>query len=951
VAVSVASDFMSSMPLLLLLLLLAEAAVVAPGLPLVVAPLLRVELLANSSAREWAVLEVQHASVPAATKWFRVAPASPTAAPGGGCGGGGCWLPRTAPKPAGQLPQGVQQLPFRASCEFDTGCVLAHHNYTYVVEAWSDRSDLGDGASATLLAASPPLLYTYDNHGFASGLRFGNFTASEHAPGHVTVACLPNSPALFAMVGQIVWFGYRVASEPAAGLPTFSIDEDAVDGVYSPRLTSPPRISVSYSFPGVYFVGMYGAFSGDETGGALPDLGVRTAADFPSGPTGWGTFQPFAVVVPFENGTVPPLPARFAGPSHTTGPIPGDIRLALHRSSLTVFDGGTVYLQNVKGPPGFGINLPGPHVVEIDVPIGMWAQDSLRGDYNVSNATDAPGGGTVSVGYQRLRLTNINSNVWGFLNWDVRLQLSVAAGLAGCTFKASQARAYTGAQNQARSENWQPLSLTVRALEPLPHGLPKRLQTGFCWDGWSEFGWNESLSVQIWRRLGFNIIPSDGVSSVANTLPSSERVGPEWDGLKYGVMMNLFGGGGPVSGEGTIAALKFSVASAQSFNLSSVGVTQENLAAERDKLVSAAQFYQAHKVLDISYDGVFFQNDVAQVAAIVEHSRPDFLSFDVEQLPPFEVWAKVAPNSSNFLRRHAASERGTSFSETALAIAQGLFGAVVSRAREVQPTLQPALYDAYARFDLGFQLETWPMLQAEGFASSPSCYDQMNSLDRLAATVRAERLAVGLSTAVRPWLSPGQTTSDGGAPPEDTDPGLAMYNSLLQVLCSGATGFSLYTSDGFVDGSIWLAVRDAVALVTPYEDLLIDGTPTPTGDIFGLSPNAVVSGMSAAASSGGTGGSGEWGGGAGTGAILIASSSLPFGTLSTFSVKSAAAAAQQRQHSEGGGGGGGWLLCDLERTTVSVEAGADGVASWTSPVENGTLLLFGADTPCHHQLL
>ena len=271
---------------------------------------------------------------------------------------------------------------------------------------------------------------------------------------------------------------------------------------------------------------------------------------------------------------------------------------------------------------------------------------------------------------------------------------------------------------------------------------------------------------------------------------------------------------------------------------------------------------------------------------------------------------------------------------------------MVDRAREFQPALQPALYNAYARFDAGFQLETWPMLQAGGFASSPSCYDLMNSLDRLAATVRAERLAVGRSTAVRPWLSPGQTTSDGGAPPEGIDPGLVMFNSLLQVMCSGATGFSLYNSDGFVDGSMWLAVRDAVALLTPYEDLIMDGTPTPSGDLFGLSANAVVSGMSAMASSGnGTEGSE---GGVG-GAILIASSSLPFGSPSSFSVKSAAAAeaATQPQH----GQGASWLLCDLRRPAASVHAGADGVASWSSPVETGTLFLFGPNTPCHQHAL
>jgi hypothetical protein len=68
----------------------------------------------------------------------------------------------------------------------------------------------------------------------------------------------------------------------------------------------------------------------------------------------------------------------------------------------------------------------------------------------------------------------------------------------------------------------------------------------------------------------------------------------------------------------------------------------------------------------------------------------------------------------------------------------------------------------------------------------------MNSLDRLAACTRAERLAVGKSTDVIPWLSPGQTVADGGAPPEETDPGLAMFNSMIQIFASGATGFHLY---------------------------------------------------------------------------------------------------------------------------------------------------------------
>lgn len=91
----------------------------------------------------------------------------------------------------------------------------------------------------------------------------------------------------------------------------------------------------------------------------------------------------------------------------------------------------------------------------------------------------------MAVGYQRARLTNNAShpNEWGFLNWDVKLRMTVAPELNGQTFAKVRARAYTGAANEKRSDNWQPLTLTVRALEPLPSGPPSRLRTKFCWAG------------------------------------------------------------------------------------------------------------------------------------------------------------------------------------------------------------------------------------------------------------------------------------------------------------------------------------------------------------------------------------------------------------------------------------------------------------------------------------
>ena len=84
-------------------------------------------------------------------------------------------------------------------------------------------------------------------------------------------------------------------------------------------------------------------------------------------------------------------------------------------------------------------------------------------------------------------------------------------------------------------------------------------------------------------------------------------------------------------------------------------------------------------------------------------------------------------------------------------MAQGWLGQVVDSARKVLggdgAALQPALYNGLARYQLGFELTTWPMLKSMGFADEPSYYDEMNSLDRLGAKTRAERLTVGHSNS------------------------------------------------------------------------------------------------------------------------------------------------------------------------------------------------------------
>ena len=93
--------------------------------------------------------------------------------------------------------------------------------------------------------------------------------------------------------------------------------------------------------------------------------------------------------------------------------------------------------------------------------------------------------------------------------------------------------------------------------------------------------------------------------------------------------------------------------------------------------------------------------------------------------------------------------------------------------------------------------------------------------------------------------------------------------------------------------------------------------PAPDGTFTKVAPQAVVSAMTSP-----------------TGGMLIASSTMPIGQATEFSVSTGTPL-----------DAAGWLLCDLT-TRKSVHA-EGGTASWASPAEGGSLLLFASDTPCH----
>eukprot|EP00040_Diaphanoeca_grandis_P028166 m.161880 g.161880 ORF g.161880 m.161880 type:complete len:971 (-) comp31257_c0_seq1:282-3194(-) len=923
------------------------------------------------------VLELDQTSVPAATTWFRLRTAEgydfPTPIMPVGPdwkASDGLWFVRTLPKSPGLAPQGIQQFPFMATGMFNAGevakivpCNLSGSptNMSFVVEAWSDRNDLGDGNNASLLASSAAMAFVFDDLGFSQSLKFDSFAVanSVRVPGLMTITAQPNNVTAYAMAKLVTWYGFTpIPTAPTSErmtelrdgvantvtFPSFTLNSQSLGDQYTTREFPIPTANVSYSGPGVHFVGIYGAWNGEYGySSPTPNNGVRTYNSFPLDNITGTHFQPLAIIVPFENGTHPALPTNFAGPVYVAPSIPGDWRLALRVDSITVFHGGTVSLPCVHGPAYPNGAAFAPDVIEVEVPVGLIlvpppacvaAGCGGVGYENITDVSQVAGGGAVASGYKRFRLEKLAAAEWSYLNGAIELKTAVAPGsesaLEGNTFTASRIRAYSGDTNQQRGDNWQPLAITVSKLTPVA-SLPTRLHTAYCWSQWNEFIDRTDLnldSITTWRSLGFNTIPSDGASyAVPPTKPSgmlnpANRTGSKWVGLKYGIMTSPFGTAGfsaPPYGLGSFSALKLKNISAadgdkppNGFNFSAIGMTPSEEAAERKMWKQALVFFNETGVMDIAYDGFFKHNDFATVTKLAQYSQPDYVSMDIESFPSLAAYVNVGYKSANFATGKQSHETD---SEASLRFAASWLGGVVAAMKKAVPHAKPYLYGIPAVFDEGFQITSWPVAKALGFADMPSYYGLQNGLDVLAATIRRERLAVGTQSELIPWLTPGATGGTGGA--QTADPGTAMYNVLIQAFANGATGFNVYTTEGMYDMALWLAMRDAIAIVTPHEDVVCDGAPIESDMFTAVAATAVVSGMQSAKGD----------------AVLIASSTIPHGLPTAFTVRAT--------HADDT-----WVLCDC-KTLKSSPVSASGFVQWTSEREMGTVLLMAKITPCH----
>jgi hypothetical protein len=162
------------------------------------------------------------------------------------------------------------------------------------------------------------------------------------------------------------------------------------------------------------------------------------------------------------------------------------------------------------------------------------------------------------------------------------------------------------------------------------------------------------------------------------------------------------------------------------------------------------------------------------------------MTVDIEAFPELEPYVAVAFRSKNFEARRRKDE---SDSELSLRVAAGWLGGVVAAANQAHNYTKVYMYDVNARFDRGFQITSWITAEKLGLPAEPAYYESQNGIDVLALKVRQQRLAIGTSAPLIPWLTFGETTDTGG--PQSGDPGGAMFNRLLQAFANGATGTSI----------------------------------------------------------------------------------------------------------------------------------------------------------------
>jgi hypothetical protein len=586
------------------------------------------------------------------------------------------------------------------------------------------------------------------------------------------------------------------------------------------------KVALSWTQPGVYYIGLFGAWTGDTMHTSLLDPvdGIKTQI-FPQ-LAGTRQFQPLALVVPWENGTAPALPAGFAGQSHALRPIVGDKRLAFTKERLTFFDGAHFYLPmqmpaSYDGPPTLA--------VDVDLPAGC----TLVSGAGTHVQPLAVASVAAAAGRHRVRVT-------GTKKGDAAARLGAAAGvgvrfgpqagLVGAVRNVSfRARTVPNASSEAGTAGW--LVMAVAIVARPAFRTPVHLSTGLSygcslprWPSAADGSWT---NLSTYAALALNTVPTtmrEIDAANGDWLLPSQRQSAQWAGLKYGPQSSAWGG--------TQGALAMAPAAVDAANLSARcpgAMSPAQATLERRKWRRAAEFHAEltaqgfSNPLDMGYDGCIRKQDVVPLLHQIARSQPDVVIYDVEEWPDLELWTTHVGLSKNALRQRRPDE-----SDAALAgrVRQQWWDDLLVPTKAKAPGTVSAFWGGHAADNRGccsggsqgtFE---WAMLQASGCWSYPGYYSAQKNPRMLAQRLRRERAALPRGWMLLPTLTPmGAIAFSGGVQRSEY-----LFDVMVQLLANGATGLSIFEDSYTDDPGTYLALAEAISLAVPYEDVIINGT-------------------------------------------------------------------------------------------------------------------------------
>jgi hypothetical protein len=232
---------------------------------------------------------------------------------------------------------------------------------------------------------------------------------------------------------------------------------------------------------------------------------------------------------------------------------------------------------------------------------------------------------------------------------------------------------------------------------------------------------------------------------------------------------------------------------------------------------------------DLAYDGIFFRRDLAALATVLEATQPDYIFIDSEDFPSHAQWVSTVSLSKNAEERRLPGETDD---ELANRIAREFLTNLVNTVEEASPETKVAFFAAAPLYNYGYRLFRWEIFQDLGIIAQPSVYKVERLLHRYGEFMRLNRAALPQGYELMPWI----TTGTYGE--MDTE---FVFDVVAHTFLNGATGFSAYVYRDFDDMADYLNMAEAIAVIAPHEDIIMDGELA--FDDIGDMENAVVSAM------------------------------------------------------------------------------------------------------------